>query len=292
MDFYSMLVNYDVKNLNSGSYIKMMSHTAAVNISLYFKTHGRIIPTSSACTSGSMGIGYAYEAIKSGAQKIMIAGGSEEFCPSNIGIFDTLFATSVKNSSPKTTPSPFDKDRDGLVIGEGAGTLILEDYEFAKNRGAKIYAEVVGFSTNSDGSHVTNPNSKTMAEVMKGALSSAKLSTKDIGYINAHGTGTVNGDIAESIATYDIFNDKCPISTIKSYTGHTLGACGAIEAILSIEMMNNNWFCPNLNLVNVDERCAPLDYIINDARVIDTEYVMSNNFAFGGINTSLIFKRI
>jgi len=292
MDFYSMCVNREVKNLNSGSYVRMMSHTAAVNISLYFKTHGRIIPTSTACTSGSMGIGYAYEAIKSGIQTVMIAGGSEEYSPSNIGVFDTLFATSVKNGSPKLTPSPFDKNRDGLVIGEGAGTLILEEYEHAKSRGAKIYAEVVGFATNSDGTHITNPNSSMMAEVMKQALKSADLEPCDIGYINAHGTGTINGDIAESQATYSVFQNGCPISTIKSYTGHTLGACGAVEAIMSIEMMNNNWFCPTLNLKEVDENCAELDYIMEKPRLFETEYIMSNNFAFGGINTSLIFKRV
>ena len=274
MDFYSMCVNHEVKNLNSGSYIRMMSHTAAVNISLYFKTHGRLIPTSTACTAGSMGIGSAYEAIKSGQQTVMIAGGAEEYSPSNIGVFDTLFATSVKNNTPKLTPSPFDKNRDGLVIGEGAGTLILEEYEHAKSRGAHIYAEIVGYATNTDGTHITNPN------------------TEEIGYINAHGTGTVNGDIAESQATYSIFKDKCPVSTLKSYTGHTLGACGAIEAILSIEMMNNNWFCPTLNLNTPDERCAALDYIMSTPRELQTEYIMSNNFAFGGINTSLIVKRI
>ncbi len=292
MDFYSMCVNHEVKNLNSGSYVRMMSHTGAVNISLYFKTHGRIIPTSTACTSGSMGIGYAYETIKSGIQTIMISGGSEEYSPSNIGVFDTLFATSVKNDTPNLTPSPFDKDRDGLVIGEGAGTLILEEYEHAKNRGAKIYAEVVGFATNTDGTHITNPNEETMADVMIQALEDANLSPENIGYINAHGTGTINGDIAESNATYKIFKNKCPISTIKSYTGHTLGACGAIESILSIMMMNDNWFCPTLNLKNLDSRCANLDYIVDEPRKLQTDYIMSNNFAFGGINTSLIFKRV
>lgn len=292
IDFYSMCINHDVKNLNSGSYVKMMSHTAAVNISLYLKTHGRLIPTSTACTSGSMGIGYAYEAIKSGIQTVMIAGGSEEFSPCNIGVFDTLFATTVKNDTPELTPSPFDKDRDGLVIGEGAATLILEEYEHAKSRGAKIYAEIVGFSTNTDGTHITNPNAEMIAEVMKQSLENADLSPKDIGYINAHGTGTVNGDIAESAATNAVFGKNVPISSLKSYTGHTLGACGAIEAIMSIEMMNNNWFCPTLNLKNVDERCGELDYIMGGPRNLETEFVMSNNFAFGGINTSLIFKKV
>ena len=292
IDFYTMCVDHEVKNLNSGSYIRMMSHTSAVNISLYFKTHGRLIPTSTACTSGSMAIGYAYEAIKSGMQTVMIAGGAEEHNPSHIGVFDTLFATSVKNDTPKLTPSPFDKDRDGLVIGDGAGTLILEEYEHAKRRGAKIYAEIAGFATNTDGTHITNPNADMMAEVMKLALINANLKPGDIGYINAHGTGTINGDIAESIATNKIFGKNGTISSLKSYTGHTLGACGAIEAIMSIMMMRDNWFCPTLNLKNPDDRCAELDYIMKEPRIIDTHYIMSNNFAFGGINTSLIFKKV
>ncbi len=291
LDFYSMCIDKEVKLLNSGSYIKMMPQTTAVNISLYFKTHGRLIPASTACTSGSMSIGYAYEAIKDGYQDVMIAGGAEEIHPTQVGVFDTLYATSSKNDTPDLTPSPFDRDRDGLVIGEGAGTLILEEYEHAKARGAKIYAEIAGFATNTDGTHITNPNKDTMAEVMRLALNDAKISPDEIGYVNAHGTATINGDIAETNATESVFKREVPISSIKSYTGHTLGACGAIETILSIEMMNNKWFCPTLNLKNIDENCGKLDYIKDEGRIIDTEFVMTNNFAFGGINTSIILKK-
>ena len=285
MDFYSMSVDNEVKNLNSGSYIKMMPQTTSVNISLFFKTHGRLINSSTACTSGSLGIGSAYELIKNGIQTVMIAGGAEEFHPSQVGVFDTLYATSTKNQSPKLSPAPFDKDRDGLVIGEGAGTLILEEYEHAVKRNAKIYAEIVGFASNTDGTHITNPNKETMALVMKKALSDANLKAEQISYINAHGTATNHGDIAETNATYEVFREKIPISSIKSYTGHTLGACGSIETILSIMMMNNNWFCPTLNLKNIDENCGNLDYIKDAGRQIDANYIMTNNFAFGGINT-------
>lgn len=291
LDFYSMCIDKEVKLLNSGSYIKMMPQTTSVNISLYFKTHGRLIPASTACTSGSMSIGYAYEAIKDGYQDVMIAGGAEEIHPTQVGVFDTLYATSSKNSTPELTPSPFDRNRDGLVIGEGAGTLILEEYEHAKARGAKIYAEIAGFATNTDGTHITNPNKDMMAEVMRLALKDAKLPPEEIGYVNAHGTATVNGDIAETQGTESVFKREVPISSIKSYTGHTLGACGAIETILSVEMMNNKWFSPTLNLKNIDENCGKLDYIKDEGRIIDTEYIMTNNFAFGGINTSIILKR-
>lgn len=292
-DFYSMYIDNKVKSLNSGSYIKMMPQTTAVNISLHFKTHGRLIPTSTACTSGSLGIGYAYEMIKNGYETIMIAGGADEIHPTQIGVFDTLYATSTKNQTPKLSPRPFDKDRDGLVIGEGAGTLILEEYEHAKARGAKIYAEIIGFSTNTDGTHITNPNKATMSAVMVEAMENAKITSNEIDYVNAHGTGTINGDIAETNATFDALGGNIPISSLKSYTGHTLGACGAIETILSVQMLNKNWYAPTLNLENVDSECSDkLDYIMNTGRNMDNEIIMTNNFAFGGINTSIILKKI
>lgn len=288
--FGRMMDNGDMSGVTATSYIQMMSHTAPVNIGVFFGVKGRVITTSSACTSGSQGIGYAYEAIKFGRQNIMIAGGAEELCVSEAAVFDTLFATSTKNSEPDKTPSPFDKNRDGLVIGEGACTLILEELEHALARGADILAEVVGFATNSDGQHVTQPAASTMQIVMEQALKDANLTADDIGYVNAHGTATDKGDIAETNATASVFGKK-PISSLKSYLGHTLGASGSIEAWASIHMMNDNWFAPTLNLENIDELCGDLDYIQFEPRKISTEYVMSNNFAFGGINTSLIFKR-
>ncbi len=291
MAFMNMFTENTVKGITATTYIKMMSHTCAVNMALFFGVRGRVIPTSSACTSGSQGIGYAYEAIKYGHQDIMIAGGAEEFCPSEVAVFDTLFATSVKNDTPTATPSPFDKSRDGLVLGEGAGTLILEEFESAKARGAKIHAELVGFGTNCDAQHITQPDSQCMEMAMRLALKDANIDADQIGYINAHGTATDSGDVAETQATYRLFGETMPISSLKSYYGHTLGACGAIEAWISIEMMNRKWFAPTLNLKQIDDRCAPLDYIRGDGRSLDCQYVMSNNFAFGGINTSLIFKR-
>jgi len=291
IDFFGLIKNNEIGAITSSTYIKMMPHTTAVNLSVYFKTTGRLIPTGTACTSGSLAIGFSYENIMNGSQDIMIAGGAEEFSPSQIAVFDTLYATSVKNDHPEKTPAPFDAARDGLVIGEGAGTLILEEYEHAKHRNAPILAEIVGFGTNTDGTHITQPNHLTMAECMKLALDSAHLSADKIGYINAHGTATRFGDVAESTATAAIFGDKVPISSLKSYVGHTLGACGALEAIWSIQMMNDGWFAPTLNLHRPDEQCGKLDYIMDEGRTFSADYVMSNNFAFGGINTSLIFKK-
>ncbi|EJZ7971641.1 beta-ketoacyl-ACP synthase [Vibrio vulnificus] len=289
--FGVMLNDKTTKAITATTYVQMMPHTTAVNVGLFFGLRGRVIPTSSACTSGSQAIGYAYEAIKHGYQTVMVAGGAEELCPTESAVFDTLFATSLKNDQPKTTPSPYDKDRDGLVIGEGAGTLVLEEYEHAKARGAKIYAEIIGFASNCDAAHVTQPQMETMQICMEMALQNADLHPKHIGYVSAHGTATDRGDIAESNATQNAIG-KVPISSLKSYFGHTLGACGAIEAWLSIEMMNSGWFSPTLNLNNLDPDCGDLDYIAGAGREMDIDYMMSNNFAFGGINTSLIFKRV
>lgn len=290
-EFASMFRDKSTRTITSTSYLRMMSHTAAVNTGLFFKLRGRLIPTSTACTSGSQAIGYAYEAVKHGYQKVMIAGGAEELSPTQAAVFDTLFATSIRNDAPDSTPRPFDRDRDGLVIGEGAAAFVLEDLELAKARGAVILAEVVGFGTNCDARHVTQPTAATMEQAMRLALRDAGLDRGQIGYVSAHGTATELGDIAESQATHALFGAGMPISCMKSYFGHTLGACGAQEAWLAIEMMARDWFAATANLENVDERCAELDYIIGQPRAIQTEYVMSNNFAFGGINTSLIFRR-
>ncbi len=283
--------NKSVYSINATTYVRMMPHTAAVNVGLFFGLRGRVIPTSSACTSGSQAIGYAYESIKHGYQKIMVAGGAEELCASEVAVFDVLYATSCLNDTPKLTPSPFDQYREGLVIGEGAGALILEEYEHAKARGAKIYAEIVGFATNCDATHVTEPQAETMQICIEKGLESAGITKNEIGYISAHGTGTLKGDIAESIATENIYQDAVPISSFKSYVGHTLGACGALEAWVGIEMMNREIFHPTLNLREIDEKCGKLDYIRDENRKISTEYIQSNNFAFGGINTSIVFKR-
>jgi 3-oxoacyl-[acyl-carrier-protein] synthase II len=270
----------------------MMSHTAAVNIGLFFRITGRVIPTSSACTSGSQGIGYAYETIRYGLQDIMVTGGAEELCPSMAAVFDTLYATSTRNDRPDTAPRPFDAARDGLVIGEGAATLILEARDHALARGANILAEIVGFGTNSDGNHVTQPQAETMQGALRLALRDAGLDVQAIGFISGHGTATEGGDIAESQATHAVMGGGIPFHSLKGHFGHTLGACGAIEAWLSIAMLTDRWFPPTANLATVDPRCAPLDYVMGSARAIDTEYLMSNNFAFGGINTSLILRQV
>ncbi|MEB3753617.1 beta-ketoacyl-ACP synthase [Acinetobacter sp. MD2(2019)] len=289
-EFGCMLIDNDMTQLNATTYIRMMSHTSAVNMTVYFGLKGLTLPTSSACTSGSMAIGQAYEAIKYGKQTVMLAGGAEELSAASAAVFDVLLATSGMNEHPEKSPRPFDAKRDGLVIGEGAGCLILEEREHALARGAKIYAEIIGYGSNTDGQHVTRPDQAMMAHCMQLALKDAQVSAEQIDYINAHGTSTDQGDIAETNATMQVLGKK-PISSLKSYFGHTLGACGAIEAWLSIEMMQRNQYIPTLNLDEIDPQCGDLDYIVEHPRALDAQIMMSNNFAFGGINTSLILKR-
>jgi 3-oxoacyl-[acyl-carrier-protein] synthase II len=276
-----LIVNKTLEGITGVHFTQYMSHTCAANIGQFFEIKGRIMPTSSACTAGSQAIGFAYEAIKYGRQDLMIAGGAEELHVASAVVFDVVYATSKQNEHPDKTPRPFDVDRDGLVAGEGAATLILESLDHAQRRGAPILAEIVGFATNCDGAHMVNPSAEGMQQAMDLALRDANLRPDAIDYVNAHATATEVGDIAESHATAACF---------KSYMGHTFGACGAIEAWLCIRMMSEGWLAPTINLDHVDPRCAELDYL-TDIRSCQPLYIMSNNFAFGGINTSLIFKR-
>jgi 3-oxoacyl-[acyl-carrier-protein] synthase II len=278
--------------LASTTYIKFMSHTAAANLALYFGLRGRVVATCSACVSASQAIGYAYEMIRAGAADVMIAGGAEELHFSHAGVFDVMYATSRGyNDRPEASPRPFDGMRDGLVVGEGAGTLVLEEWERARTRGRTILAEIVGFGTNCDGTHVTSPSSDGMRAAMELALRDAAISPGEIDYVNAHATGTLVGDLAESQATASVFGDRVPVSSLKGHLGHTLGACGAIEAGLGIGMMRDGFIAPTRNLDEVGRDCAPLDYVRGAPRAADLRLFMSNKFAFGGINTSLVFHR-
>jgi 3-oxoacyl-[acyl-carrier-protein] synthase II len=279
------------RGIRGSDFIRFMSHTCAANIAQFFGLRGRIIPTTSACTSGSQGIGYAYEAIRYGRQEVMVAGGAEEMDGIDAVIFDILLASSTRNDEPTRTPRPFDAERDGVVVAEGAGSLVLEELEFARARGARIIAEVIGYGTNCDGLHMTNPSPDGMEQVMRLALADAGIDAGAVDYVNAHGTGTEVGDITESEASLRVYGPHVPVSTLKGHTGHTLGACGALEAWITLEMVREGWVAPTLNLEHPDPRCAELDYVTAAPRALDAEIIVSNNFAFGGVNTSLVFRR-
>ena len=287
-----LLLGEGFLGLASTTYIKFMSHTAAANLALYLGLRGRVVPTCAACVSGSLALGYAYEMVRQGTCDAMIAGGAEELHFSHAGVFDIMYATSRGyNDRPEATPRPFDRARDGLVVGEGASTFVLEEWERAVARGRTIVGEIVGFGTNCDGEHVTSPSPEGMRGAMELALADAGLSPSDVGYVNAHATGTAIGDAAESRATRAVFGDRVPVSSLKGHLGHTLGACGAIEAALSLGMLREGLVPPTRNLEEVNPECAQLDYVRGEPRRTDAQLFASNKFAFGGINTCLLVRR-
>lgn len=275
--------------MTATTYLKFMSHTTAANLAIHFGIRGRVLCTSAACVSATQAIGQGFETIGAGLADVMVCGGAEELHFSHAAVFDMLHAASKAfNATPELTPRPFDQRRDGLVVGEGAGTVVLEDYERARRLGKRIYAEILGFGTNCDGTHVTNPSSDGMRGSMELALRSARCGPETIDYVNAHATGTTIGDIAESRATHAVFGDRVPVSSLKGHLGHTLGACGGIELALSIEMLAGGWIAPTRNLETVDAQCAPLDYVVGAPRRARLSRILCNKFAFGGINTSLV----
>jgi len=291
--FKQASTNRSLKGLQSSSYLQFMSHTCAANIAIMFQARGPLIASCTACVSGSQGIGFGYEAIKQGRASIMLTGGAEEMHFMNAGVFDIMRTTSTGyNQEPELTPRPFDHNRDGLVVSEGGACLVLEEYEHAKKRNARIYAEILGFGNNCDGSHLTSPGVEGLISSFKLALKQSGLAIEDIGHINAHATATEAGDIAESKAIFSLFGDTVPVSGFKGYMGHTLGACGGIESIITILMMREGFMAPTKNLETPDPLCAPINHIMGDVRDEKFTVGMNNNFAFGGINTSLIFSTI
>ncbi len=283
--------NMSFRGQNSMAFLKMMSHTVAANLAQMFEIKGRNIPTCSACTSSSQAIGAGYESVKYGMSDIMICGGSEEHHYLSAGVFDVMgAATSKYNDTPEQSSRPFDKSRDGLVVSEGSGALVLEELEHALARGAKIYGEIIGYATSCDGSHITTPSKEGMEHVMRSSLEDANIEPDAIEYINAHATATARGDIAESHATHTVFGSQTPVSSTKGHMGHLLGGCGAVESIICLITLNKSFLPRTLNFKNLDEECAPINILGKNVQR-ESEVVMSNNFAFGGINTSLIFKK-
>lgn len=276
-----------------GTIINMISG----NISVMYGYQGPNLAIVTACSTGTHSIGEAARLIQYGDADIMIAGGSEAVvCPLAIGGFAAARALSTRNDDPKTSSRPFDKDRDGFVLGEGAGVLVLEEYEHAKARGAKIYAEIAGFGMTADAHHMTAPleDGSGAARCMSLALQNADLSPNDVDYINAHGTSTPLGDVAETTAIKAAFGATAKnlvVNSTKSMTGHLLGAAGGIEAVFTALVIKNQISPPTINIFNQDERCD-LDYCANQARQMEIRAALSNSFGFGGTNGTLAFKRV
>tara|TARA_B100001093_G_C26850271_1_gene1024822 strand:+ start:146 stop:1399 length:1254 start_codon:yes stop_codon:yes gene_type:complete len=278
---------------------KMISDIAAGLISIKYGFRGPNFTTVSACASSSNAIIDAFNYIRLGKADILITGGSEASVnQAGMGGFNALKALSTRNENPKKASRPFDKDRDGFVLGEGAGALILEEYNHARQRGAKIYAEIVGGGLSADAHHITapHPEGRGAIKVMQNALEDAKMQPEEIDYINVHGTSTPLGDISEIKAIKEVFQDyayNLNISSTKSMTGHLLGAAGAVEAIASILALNNNIIPPTINNENFDEKLdAKLNFTLNKAQSRIVNATMSNTFGFGGHNASVIFKKI
>mgnify|MGYP001627126166 CR=1 FL=1 len=276
-----------------GSIINMLGGT----LSIRYNLQGPNIAVVTACTTGTHNIGLAAQMIASGQADLMLAGGAEmATSPVGLGGFCAARALSTRNDDPQAASRPWDKDRDGFVLSDGAGIMVLEEYEHARRRGAKIYAELSGFGMSADAFHMTSPseNGRGAAACMQNALTSAGLNPTDIQYINAHGTSTLAGDVAETQAIKTVFGDyaaRLPVSSTKSMIGHLLGAAGAVEAIVCVMSLYEQVITPTINLDHPDEQCD-LDYVPWQSRDAKLHAVLSNSFGFGGTNGSLIFKRI
>ena len=275
-----------------GSVINMISG----NVSIRYGLRGPNIAIVTACTTGTHNIGMAGRLIRDGDADVMVAGGAEmATSPVPLAAFSSMKALSARNDDPTAASRPWDRDRDGFVLGDGAGVLVLEEYEHAKARGAKIYAELAGFGMSGDGYHITSPPEDGAGAVasMKNALRSAAMDPSEVGYINAHGTSTPQGDIAETRAIKTVFGDKpkLAVSSTKSMIGHLLGAAGSVEAIFSVLAIRDGVLPPTINLDNPDDACD-LDYVPGTAREVPVKAALSNSFGFGGTNGTLIFRAV
>jgi len=272
-------------------YLRSMVHTTAVNITRMFGITGRVISSSTACTTSSQSIGFGYESIKYGMQDAMICGGSDEYDTTTVAVFDNLLACSTRfNDTPHLTPRPFDASRDGLVVGEGGGAVLLEEFEFAKKRGANILAEIIGFSCNNNGGDLILPDINGITQTILLGLKDAGIGANEVDFVSAHATGTKMGDIIEAQAIRTVYGDSPYVTGLKSYVGHTMGSCGAIETIIILYMMEHGFIAPTLNLHEIDERCSMIRHTMK-LHESDIRIAAIQNFAFGGVNTSLIIKK-
>jgi 3-oxoacyl-[acyl-carrier-protein] synthase II len=287
--FFSNLAE-EFSNIGAVDYLRSMVHTTAVNITRMFGITGRVIASSTACTTSSQAIGFGYEMVKYGMQDAMLCGGADEYDTTTVAVFDNLLACSVDyNDTPERTPRPFDRDRDGLVVGEGGGAVLLEEYESARRRGAPILAEVIGFSCNNNGGDLILPNLEGIIATLRLALTDAGLPPEEVDLVSAHATATKMGDVIEAQAIDAVYGGRPLVTGLKSYMGHCMGTCGVIELALLLYMMEEGFVAPTLNLENVDERCAMLNHVRGLLHAPITIAALEN-FAFGGVNTCLLLR--
>ena len=289
--FETMLPDHDLTRLTSMAFFQCLSHTAAMNVSQYLGITGHVAATSAACASSLQAIGLGLDLIRSGRQDAVLCGGSEELHPTVTGSFDILQATSAGfNDAPDGTPRPFDRRRDGLVCGEGSGVVLLEEYEQARARGVRPWAEALGYRTCGSGAHVSQSNRNAMVACLNGALADAQVAAADVDWVNAHATGTRHGDAEETQAIRAVFGDQTPVNALKGYIGHTLGASGSIELAAMLQMMQDGVILPTRNLEEVAEDCSGVRHVTAPLEG-PVHTVVKNCFAFGGINASLVCRR-
>lgn len=278
-------------SIGAVDYLKSMVHTTAVNITRMFGITGRIISSSTACTTSSQSIGFGYETVKFGIQDAMLCGGADEYDTTTVAVFDNLLACSSDfNDTPHRTPRPFDKRRDGLVVGEGAGAVMLEAYDFARKRGANIIGEVIGFSCNNNGGDLILPKLDGITETIRLALKDADISPDNVDFVSAHATATKMGDVIEAQAIDRAYGRGPAVTGLKSYMGHTMGSCGAIESIITLYLMAEGFIPATLNLEEIDKRCAMIRHM-TALEEHPIEIGVIQNFAFGGVNTCLVLKK-
>lgn len=288
--FADYFLDHSLERMKSGLFFQIMGHSCAANVAQSLGITGRVMAPSAACATGCQAIGFAYEQIAFGRQDAVLCGGADEFHPLTVATFDVMTAASTAyNHCPDESPRPFDSARDGVVCGEGSGILLLEKRSVAMARGATILAEVIGFATTSDTSSIANPDVGAMHECMRLALEDAGVSSSELDYINAHATGTLQGDVAEAEAIRRLVGDRVPVSSLKGHLGHTMAASGAIELSASIGMMRYGELVATRNLRQIDEKCSGL-YHLQQNQKAQLKFVLKNNFAMGGINSTVIIR--
>ena len=288
--FRTYLVDGSLEQMKSMLFFRAMGHSVAANVAQALGVTGRVIGPTAACSTSCQAIGLAYETIAFGRQDAVLCGGADEYHPLTTGTFDLMMAASAGyNDTPELTPRPFDVKRDGIVCSEGAGIFLLESFDSAHARGARILAEVTGFSSMSDPSSIANPDPYPLYQSMRTALDFAGIGPESVSYVNAHATGTIQGDIAESKAIAMLFGAKTPVSSLKGHMGHTVAASGALESVACVRMLQRQMLLPTRNLDEPDPECDGVEFLRqNEARPVSV--IVKNNFALGGINCSLVFR--
>ncbi len=289
--FRGVLGEDSIEGMKSTHFFKIMNSSCATNLAQALGIRGRLLAPSAACATGTIAIGLAAESIALGQQDVMICGGADELHVLTVGVFDTLDASSrAYNERPEMTPRPFDRDRDGIICGEGAGVVVLESLEHAQARNADILGEIRGFAVNCSPEDFANPEPQSMVQCMRTALAVSGFQREQVGYLNAHATGTIRGDSAECEAVEQVFGREMPVSSLKGHLGHTMAACGALELIATLLMLRDGLLLPTRNLREPDEICGRLNLLTKmEPRQVDV--AISNNFALGGVNSALVIRR-